>query len=67
MSTCTICHTDDVAEQRSSRGTDPQERLVVHHECPQGHMWHVAIATANNPLGHWDILICDCPAEAASI
>ena len=67
MSICYICHADDVSEQRSSRGTDPQERLVIHHQCRQGHTWHVAIATANNPLGDLEILICDCPAEAASI
>ena len=63
MSICNICQTDDVVAQRFSRGTDAQERLVVHHQCPRGHTWHLAIATTNNPLGNWDILVCDCPAE----
>ena len=66
MSTCNICHADDVVAQRFSRGTDAQERLLIHHQCAQGHAWHLAIATANNPLGHWDILSCDCQGQHRS-
>jgi hypothetical protein len=68
MSTCTICQAYDVVAQRSSCGTDAQQRLIVHQQCRRGHRWHLAFATANNPLGDWDILTCDCPVvEQVSI
>lgn len=67
MSTCDICHADDVVAQRSSRGTDAQQRVVVHQQCPRGHRWHLAFEIADNPLGDRDILICDCPVEGVSI
>ena len=67
MSTCDICHADDVVAQRSSRGTDAQQRVVVHQQCPRGHRWHLAFEIADNPLGDRDTLICDCPVEGVSI
>ena len=67
MATCDICHADDVVAQRSSRGTDAQQRVVVHQQCPRGHRWHLAFEIADNPLGDRDILICDCPVEGVSI
>ena len=67
MSTCDICHADDVVAQRSSRGTDAQQRAVVHQQCPRGHRWHLAFEIADNPLGDRDILICDCPVKGVSI
>ena len=64
MSTCDICHADDVVARRSSRGTDAQQRLVVHQQCLQGHRWHLAFDDATNALGTRDILVCDCPEES---
>jgi len=63
MSTCDICHADDVVAQRSSRGTDALQRLVVHQQCIQGHRWHLAFEDATNPLGGRDVLACDCQEE----
>jgi hypothetical protein len=63
MSTCDICQADDVVAQRSSRGTDAQQRLVVHQQCTQGHRWHLAFNDATDPLGGRDVLACNCPDE----
>src|SRR4030095_3102465 len=67
MSKCYICHVDDVVAQRSSRGTDAQQRVVVHQQCPRSHRWHLAFEIADKPLGDRDILICDCPVERVSL
>lgn len=67
MSACDICETADIRELRTTLGKDAQQRLIVHQQCPQGHKWHLAFETANNPLVERDILICNCPVEEVSI
>ena len=63
MSACDICETDDIRELRTTLGTDAQQRLIVHQQCPRGHRWHLAFEEANNPLGSRETLMCDCPKE----
>ena len=66
MSTCDICHADDIVAQRSSRGTDALQRLVIHQQCIRGHRWHLAFEDATNPLGGRDVLVCDCTVSDAA-
>ena len=60
MATCDICNTPDLRELRIHLGKDPQERLIVHQQCSQGHKWHLALTELNNPTGTTDTVMCDC-------
>jgi hypothetical protein len=54
---CVRCGQDDRGDRRYSIHWREPKPSQIHHECPEGHRWHVVWIE-----GHVHIRPCDCPS-----